>query len=673
MTNEQVQLKSKIEATWPADLLAHKRWLPWFPIEKEGRPGEFAKVPRGSHSDPSTWFTFEEVWNRLESAHDGVGYNFLAVDGVEGGDISPFDLDHVRNPNTGALCNEAMVLLSRWGSFAEYSVSGRGIHVLTRGPVRGLQLTTTHLQFWNPKKAPRFFTVTGDLVGSAFSTIKDISSDGDYVFSTANHISAKCREELEKVDYEQWAALPPEPVRTKANDEGEKQQKKTRKLHPDFKLEEFLHHYNLPIDNIKENNLGKCYRLTTCPIKGEPHVGHNSTSTNFILSSDGGLGFECQSTGCKESTVHDAIRLLAEQHEPYPKPIYVVDKKKNEVDPTTWRDMFHTRTEALTLPENVAIVVRGLCNVGSISLWGALPKHGKSYLFLSIMKALLLGKKWLDYFEVSQSNRVIYLVPEVGLRGVMKRLRKLKMVDLLYDPITNPDGKLFIQTLSSKEKLSLDDLRLICAVDGADVFVDPLIRYIEGDENKSSDQRILSAKLLALISASARSVWCSHHAPKKFKDVNDITTQNVLRGTGEFAAFPDIIFGVMKTEDKKVRLYIKCTDARDDDEYLGDFEVELRPWIDGEGDMRLVVKPGQGEELWKQKRKKHGGHSIEQKEEKITFIRSLLVGSLGEKTAQMNEKFNSTHNKGTVSKWLKEDEEPESEVAVGSEFSPDKE
>jgi hypothetical protein len=97
-------------------------------------------------------------------------------------------------------------------------------------------------------------------------------------------------------------------------------------------------------------------------------------------------------------------------------------------------------------------------------------------------------------------------------------------------------------------------------------------------------------------------VWCAHHSPKAFKDVTDIPTQNVLKGTGEFAAFPEIIFGVLKTDDQASRLYIKCTDAGDDDEYLGDFEVEMRPWIDETGDMKLVVAPGTGTPLKDQKR-----------------------------------------------------------------------
>jgi hypothetical protein len=237
------------------------------------------------------------------------------------------------------------------------------------------------------------------------------------------------------------------------------------------------------------------------------------------------------------------------------------------------------------------------------------------------------------------------------LRGVVKRLRKLKMLDYLYDPATNPDGKLFLQTLSSFPKLALDDTLLLDAVKDADVFVDPLIRYINGDENSSGEQRILSNKLLNLLGCAARSVWVAHHSPKAFKDVKDITTQNVLRGTSEFAAFPDIIFGVLKTDDEKVRLYIKCTDARDDDEYLGDFEVELRPWIDEEGDMRLVVAPGTGTPLHQQRRQ--GRKEDPDKQQKIDFARTV-PGSLQDKADAVNAKFGSEHNKSTLSKWLQE-------------------
>ena len=125
---------------------------------------------------------------------------------------------------------------------------------------------------------------------------------------------------------------------------------------------------------------------------------------------------------------------------------------------TNWREAFHAKTEALSLSDDVQFVIRGLCNVGNICILGGFPKkkYSQGFLFLSLIKALLSGNKWLDYFEVSQSKRVIYLVPEVGLRGVVKRLRKLKMLDYLYDPVTNPKGTLFVQSLSSLQKLGLE-------------------------------------------------------------------------------------------------------------------------------------------------------------------------------------------------------------------------
>jgi putative DNA primase/helicase len=319
MTDNQTKLAAKIVKTWPEDLRREKRWCAWFQGDRKP-DGHFAKIPRGSHSEPDTWSTFADV--QLQPG-DGYGYNF------RGGDLHPWDLDHVRNPITGAICAEAMLLLSRFKSFAEYSVSGCGIHVLTRGEVRGHQLSEQCLQYWNPAKCPRFFTVTGDVVGAAFSKIQDIGTDGNLVFATAAHTSAKMREELQAVDPEQWAKLPAEPKRTTAQPV-ERARTKTRKVVADFDIKDFLKFYDLGIDNECDNELGHCVRLTSCPIKGGPHVGQNSTTTNFIYpTSDGGLAFHCQSTGCVEYGASEAIKKLAEAKGVYPGGIYEKGKQSS--------------------------------------------------------------------------------------------------------------------------------------------------------------------------------------------------------------------------------------------------------------------------------------------------------------------------------------------------------
>ena len=315
LTPEQTTLVAKIRHSAWKDYLQQPRWCAWFQGDPKPDGDGFAKVPIGSHSDPKTWRTFDELCAKLKPGQ-GIGYNFL------GGDLHPLDLDHVRNPHSGDICKEAMLLLSRLGSFTEYSISGRGLHVIFKGNVRGKQLGHSCIQYWNPKNSPRFFTVTADVVGEAFSTIKDVGDDFNFVYAQAAHISAKCREELATVDPEQYAKLPVEcaPVESATR---EKAKTKTRKVAKGFDIYDFLKFYKLEIDNETNNDLGHCIRLTSCPIKGDKHVGQNGTSTNFIFpTKDGGLAFHCQSTGCVEKTVHDVIKQLAEDHGLYPKPIY---------------------------------------------------------------------------------------------------------------------------------------------------------------------------------------------------------------------------------------------------------------------------------------------------------------------------------------------------------------
>jgi hypothetical protein len=315
LTPNQQATEKKIRAFFPPELLSERRWCRYFLKPKP--EGGTAKIPLASHSDPNTWSTFPDTIAALER-QQGVGYCFL------GGDVHGLDIDHCVNPVTKVVCNEAMLLLSRLPSWAEFSVSGQGIHVLFKGNVRGKQLTETCLQYWNPKNAPRFFALTCNMVGDAFRELKDVGDDFNYIFATAAHISAKIREELKTVDHEQWLALPVEREQHEPAT-ARKKEGPQRPRHADFDMVEFLSWAGLPIDNINNNHIGKCYRITTCPIKGEPHVNQNSTSTNFILTAGGGLAFHCQSTGCSESFA-EALKKLEEKLGKYPKPVYEENK-----------------------------------------------------------------------------------------------------------------------------------------------------------------------------------------------------------------------------------------------------------------------------------------------------------------------------------------------------------
>jgi hypothetical protein len=392
--------EKKFRKCLPAEMLAEKRFVRYFLKPKP--EGGTAKIPLGNHSDHNTWSTFDDCVKQLENKDQGIGYCFL------GGDIHGLDIDHCRNPLTGVICNEAMLLLSRIPSWSEYSVSGAGLHVFFKGQVRGKQLTETCLQYWNPKNSPRFFALTCDMVGEAFSTLKDIGEDFNYIFATARHVSAKIREELKAVDYAQWQALPNEREHTEVAP-SEKPKTKTRKVCKDFNIKDFLSFYNIPIDNETDNQLGHCIRVGVCPIKGVPHVGHNSTTANFIFpTADGGLAFHCQSTGCVEYGISEAIASLEKGKGPYPKRIY--EERKQATSRSERIRNYRLLDVSKEDKEHCLWLWDGYLQANQLIHFAGASAEGKSPVTRDLVARFTCGKPWPDGSPNTFDKRTVLML-----------------------------------------------------------------------------------------------------------------------------------------------------------------------------------------------------------------------------------------------------------------------
>jgi AAA domain len=493
--------EKKFRESLPLEMLKEKRFVRYFLKAKP--EGGTAKIPLGNHSDPNTWSTFDDCVKQLENADQGIGYNFL------GGDILGLDIDHCRNPRTGQLCNEAMVLLSRIPSWAEYSVSGQGIHVFFKGNVRGKQLTETCLQFWNPKNSPRFFALTCDMVGDAFTKLKDVGEEFNYIFATARHISAKIREELRAIDYEQWAALPAERQQLDEQPR-EKSKTKTRKLHKEFNLEDFLKFYGLPVDNVVNNMLGKCFRLRTCPIKGEPHVGQNSTTTNFVLSTDGGLGFHCQSTGCTEYSVSDVIDMLAKSEAgPYPGKIYQ-EVKKQEEDNKKVIEYKLTSLDEVSEAE-LSWLWREFLPSNKLVHFAGASSEGKSPVTLDLIARVTSGKAWPDGTPNDNPGTVILMAGEDDIADTVKPRLRIAGADmkrvLLFKPyIPKEERDIELSVAIDRDYKGLvkavrevQDLRLI--------VIDPITNYL-GAAGMNKEDEIRGSVSMPLVELAHSSNIC---------------------------------------------------------------------------------------------------------------------------------------------------------------------
>jgi hypothetical protein len=476
----------KFRETLPPEMLREKRFVRYFLVPKPDGHGT-AKIPRGSHSDSSTWSSFEDSVAALTPEDHGIGYC------LSGGDIHCADLDHCRNPKTGHICNEAMLLLARIPSWAEFSVSGCGMHVFFKGNVRGRMLDRQCLQFWNPASTPRFIALTCDMVGEAFTALRDVGDDFNYVFSTARTISAKIKEELEAIDPDQWAKLPAEKNDAEPASR-ERSKTKTQKVAPGFDVYDFLNFYGLQIANENDDpKLGHCIRLTSCPLVNRPHQNQNSTSTNFIYpTADGGFAFKCQSTGCDGKGVHDAIRQLAEDHGPYTKKIFE-DKKQPEAERVGC-----TQLASSIRKEHRVWLWPGYIGRNKAAHFGGASTEGKSPVTLDLSARVSAGLAWPDGTPNELGSRSVIIlaaeddwsdtiIPRLDLAGAdLRKIHRFFVTQKSVEITPN------IEDDCHRLEEQIRDIG-----DVALVIIDPITNYL-GSRKMNAEEEIRSGILMPL-------------------------------------------------------------------------------------------------------------------------------------------------------------------------------
>lgn len=142
----------------PNPLKGFRHWVCWRGVPKEnGKLDKVPFTPEGEHAsstDSRTWRGFDEVVAAYErGGWDGVGFVLSSGD--------PFvvlDFDACLDAQTGEADPEALELIGRFTNrYVEVSPSGRGLHLVTNGKLRGGSKTAgVEVYGWE-----RFVTVTG--------------------------------------------------------------------------------------------------------------------------------------------------------------------------------------------------------------------------------------------------------------------------------------------------------------------------------------------------------------------------------------------------------------------------------------------------------------------------------------------------------------------------------
>jgi hypothetical protein len=118
------------------DIKAQKRWVLWKLAKRDGKDTKVPYQVSGRHADstdPATWATYAEV-SANTVGYSGVGVVLAEVDGIH---VSGCDIDNCCDAVTGKFTAESREIVIGLDSYAEYSPSGTGCHILVIGNLRG--------------------------------------------------------------------------------------------------------------------------------------------------------------------------------------------------------------------------------------------------------------------------------------------------------------------------------------------------------------------------------------------------------------------------------------------------------------------------------------------------------------------------------------------------------
>jgi len=146
----------------PAELRERAQWVSWRYETPKGR-SKPTKIPyrtngqKAASDDASSWTTFDDALAAYRrGGFDGIGYVFSAEDPYFG-----VDLDNITNDPQRLVW--ALEIVQRFDSYAEWSPSGNGIHIIGRGrlPGGGRNDQERGVEAYD---RGRFFTFTGRVV-----------------------------------------------------------------------------------------------------------------------------------------------------------------------------------------------------------------------------------------------------------------------------------------------------------------------------------------------------------------------------------------------------------------------------------------------------------------------------------------------------------------------------
>ena len=266
-------------------------------------------------------------------------------------------------------------------------------------------------------------------------------------------------------------------------------------------------------------------------------------------------------------------RTLTSTPKNLPKRFEVPIKDEGPEVPQDWRSKFR-KLEQLNDGDPIMVIDQVL--IEGTTMIGALSAAGKTWVALSMAKAITNGKPFLGRFEVKEPRNVLYLIPEAGDRVFRRRAQWMGI----------NSERFLCRTQNDSTTLSLGDAALLAACKEWNpvIFLIMPVRFsMAKDENSASENAVgLGTAIGELVKAGAMAVVGLHHSAKGTREHEELFLETALRGSGDIGAMADRVWSIQwdnggpnlrpGTEAKKqfeaesrrlFRLWLKCVKPRE--------------------------------------------------------------------------------------------------------------
>ncbi len=412
---------AEFRARVPAELAALPNWVAWLPDKcpVDPKTGAHAKA-----NAPSTWATLERAfaWHEAHPESNGVGFEFAAP-------YVGVDLDHVVDSVTREIEPRAVEIVARLASYAEFSPSGTGIHVIVRGalpaaiklsdyptPGRGVEMYAER----------RYFTVTGNRIHGSSDVIED---RGDVVAALHAELLA-WKSGRRAAGTQATAPLPqsvPRETGAASHDRPESLAERISEVcqrAPGRVLALFAAHGVLSLKPCGGDGWYKGH-ADWQGVEKDPAFGVHPSTGSWCDHRNGDVtgGLLAFLQRYRHMTEREAAREVCRRfdigwREEKPRRQPTADKP-----PTAFLPIDAVDALATPIPP-LEYLIEDFLSRGARGWIAALPKSGKSWVGLHAVVAVATGTLFLGRFP-TREGRALYVSEEDSARIVLPRLRDL--------------------------------------------------------------------------------------------------------------------------------------------------------------------------------------------------------------------------------------------------------